>query len=241
MIEYKKKFTDDGFFIFKEFINKKFVLEILKEIKNAKKVDIYYDKKNRLRRIEKIYNKGLYLKILNRKIESFLKKIFKKKFYIFKDKYNAKPPRGEGFSAHYDGVFHFMNKKKHLKKGWYEYSKIFINVLIALDDTNKVNGTLEIAKKHNGNFEKLIKNTNRDGTPNIKKTVERKTKFRLIDLKAGDIVAFSNTCPHRSKKNRSNSHRRTLYYTYSGGSKGSQYNKYFKDKKNSINTTSKSL
>ena len=116
MIEYKKKFTDDGFFIFKEFINKKFVLEILKEIKNAKRVDIYYDKKNRLRRIEKIYNKGLYLKILNRKIESFLKKIFKKKFYIFKDKYNAKPPRGEGFSAHYDGVFHFMNKKKTFKK-----------------------------------------------------------------------------------------------------------------------------
>ena len=42
-------------------------------------------------------------------------------------------------------------------------------------------------------------------------------------------------------KNLSNIHRRTLYYTYSRGLKGSQYNKYFLDKKNSTNKTSKTL
>ena len=241
MINYRKKFTDSGFFILKNFVNKKFVIEILKEIKNAKKVDKYYDKKKKIRRIERIYNKGYNLIILNKKIEFLLKKIFNKKFYIFKDKYNAKPPKGEGFYAHYDGVFHFTNKKKQIKKGWYEYSKIFISVLIALDACNKRNGTLEIAKKHKGNFNKLLKNTNNDGTPNIKKEIEKKTRFRAINLKVGDIVVFSNTCPHRSEKNYSNLHRRTLYYTYSSGSKGSQYKKYFIDKKNSINKTSKSL
>ena len=241
MINYKKKFIDDGFLVFKKFIDKKFVIKILEEIKKAKKVDIYYDKKNKLRRIERIYNKGHHLNILNKKIELFLKEIFKKKFYIFKDKYNAKPPKGEGFYAHYDGVFYFTNKKKQLKKGWYEYSKTFISILIALDVSNKTNGTIEIAKKHNGKFEKLLKNTNNDGTPNIKKEIEKKTRFKSINLKVGDIVAFTNTCPHRSKKNHSNSHRRALYYTYSSGSEGSQYKKYFTDKKNSINTTSKSL
>tara|TARA_B100000700_G_scaffold310746_1_gene391698 strand:+ start:285 stop:1022 length:738 start_codon:yes stop_codon:yes gene_type:complete len=241
MINYRKKFRDNGFFILKNFVNKKFVIEILKEIKNAKKVDKYYDKKKKIRRIERIYNKGYNLIILNKKIEFLLKKIFNKKFYIFKDKYNAKPPKGEGFYAHYDGVFYFTNKKKQLKKGWYEYSKTFISVLIALDACNKRNGTLEIAKKHKGNFNKLLKNTNNDGTPNIKKEIEKKTSFRAINLKVGDIVVFSNTCPHRSEKNYSNSHRRTLYYTYSSGSKGSQYKKYFIDKKNSINKTSKSL
>ena len=116
MINYRKKFRDNGFFILKNFVNKKFVIEILKEIKNAKKVDKYYDKKKKIRRIERIYNKGYNLIILNKKIEFLLKKIFNKKFYIFKDKYNAKPPKGEGFYAHYDGVFYFTNKKKTIKK-----------------------------------------------------------------------------------------------------------------------------
>ena len=65
--------------------------------------------------------------------------------------------------------------------------------------------------------------------------------FHSIDLKVGDILIFSNTCPHRSKKNNSNKDRRTLYYTYSLLSEKSQYNKYFIDKKNSGNITSKSL
>ena len=46
-----------------------------------------------------------------------------------------------------------------------------------------------------------------------------------LDLKVGDILIFSNTCPHRSKKNNSNKDRRTLYYTYSLLSEKSQYNK----------------
>ena len=229
------------FFIYKNLVDKNFVKKILKEIKNAKNVDKYYDRKNNIRRIEKLYNKGYHLNILNKKIKLFLKEIFNKKFYIFKDKYNAKPPRGEGFFAHYDGVFYFTNKKNQLKKGWYEYSKIFVNVLIALDSCNKNNGTIQLAKKHKGGFNKLIKNTIKNGTPVLTKKIEKKTKFKAINLNIGDVAVFSNTCPHRSDKNSSNIHRRTLYYTYSRGLMGSQYNKYFLDKKNSTNKTSKTL
>ena len=59
------------------------------------------------RRVEQFYNKGEYLKNLNLNIMKLLNDIFLKDFVIFKDKYNAKPPRGEGFYAHYDGIFHW--------------------------------------------------------------------------------------------------------------------------------------
>ena len=59
----------------------------------------------------------------------------------------------------------------------------------------------------------------------------------MIEMEAGDIVIFSNTCPHRSKKNKTNQNRRIIYYTYSTKKNGSQYQKYFEDKKRSKNTS----
>ena len=105
---YKDIFSKKGFFIEKNFFDKFTIKKILREIQSAKGMVKYYDKKNNIRRIEKVYNKGPYLKNSNNKILVFLKKIFKKKFTIFKDKYNAKPPKGEGFYAHYDGIFFFF-------------------------------------------------------------------------------------------------------------------------------------
>ena len=49
------------------------------------------------------------------------------------------------------------------------------------------------------------------------------------------MVIFSNTCPHRSKKNDSDKSRRIIYYTYSLEKNGSKYDKYFEDKENSKN------
>ena len=49
------------------------------------------------------------------------------------------------------------------------------------------------------------------------------------------MVIFSNTCPHRSKKNNSYKSRRIIYYTYSLAKNGSKYHTYFEDKKNSKN------
>ena len=238
---YKNIYLKKGYFVKKNFFDKYTIKKILNEIKLGRGMIKYYDKKNKIRRIEKVYNKGYHLKHSNDKIILFLKEIFKKKFTIFKDKYNAKPPKGEGFYAHYDGIFFFKDKNEKLKKGWYEYSNAFINVLVALDKCNRKNGALELAKKHNGGFNKLIKNTYNDGTPNIISSVEKKCKFELIDLEVGDIVIFENTCPHRSNKNYSNKSRRTLYYTYTYAEKGSKYKTYFLDKKNSKNKTNKSL
>ena len=75
----------------------------------------------------------------------------------------------------------------------------------------------------------------------LKKSYESKLNFKHIDLEVGDIIIFSNKCPHRSKKNKSNKNRKTLYYTYTISKSKNLYKKYFLDKVSSKNKNSKSL
>ena len=239
--DYKKVFEAKGYCIIKKAIDTKNISEIFSEIKNAKNIEVYKDKKGNLRRIERLYDKGKSLLDLNFIIKNLLYEIFNHKFLIFKDKYNAKPPGGEGFFAHYDGVFLFKDKNAVKQDGWYKYTDFFVNALVALDECTENNGTIEISKKHEGSFNDLLKNTKMDGTPVLLKELENNLSFERIELNPGDLVIFSNRCPHRSKKNYSNKDRRTLYYTYTKESHGSFYDEYFKDKKESTNTSSKSL
>ena len=233
--EYKEKFKNDGYFVIKNFVDKNFIYKLIEEINNSKNTDKYYDSANNLRRIEKLFNKGQYLINLNKKISIILKDILDKDFLIFKDKFNSKPPGGEGFFAHYDGIFQFINSDNQKKKGWYEYGDFFVSALVALDNCNKENGTLELAKYHEGNFEQLYENTKKDGTPALSEEAETKTTFNVIELDVGDMIIFSNKCPHRSKRNDSKNDRRIIYYTYSLSENGSKYDQYFEDKENSKN------
>ena len=63
----------------------------------------------------------------------------------------------------------------------------------------------------------------------------KKIRFQNINLNKGDICLFSNRCAHRSNKNKSNSSRRILYYTYNKKKDGNNYKKYFLDKIRSSN------
>tara|TARA_B100001063_G_scaffold239867_1_gene264036 strand:- start:389 stop:1132 length:744 start_codon:yes stop_codon:yes gene_type:complete len=236
-IKYKLKFNEDGFFICKNIFDKNFIQEILDEIYLATDTVKYFDHNKNLRRIEKLYDKGVALRALNDKLIFLMKEIFQEDFLIFKDKFNAKPPGGDGFFAHYDGIFHFRDDNNIVRNGWYEYDDKFVNVLVALDSCDISNGALELAKHHKGSFNDLIKNTKNDGTPALKEEIEKKEVFNLINLNIGDIVVFSNKCPHRSKKNNTKKNRRIIYYTYSSKKNGSQYDQYFEDKKKSKNTS----
>jgi len=236
-----REYSQKGYFTIKNVFSSADIYVLKNEIQIANNTDKYFDKNGEIRRIEKIFNKGKKLNLLNKEIIKILKNLFNEDYIIFKDKFNAKPPGGEGFFAHYDGVFIFKDEKNFYKKGWYEYSDHFINVLVALDMCDKKNGTIEISKIHKDNFNNLLKNTKNNGTPDLLDEIEKKLTFEPIVLNAGDIVIFSNQCPHRSKKNYSSSSRGTLYYTYTLAKFGSFYEKYFEDKKNSQNKTSKSL
>ena len=180
--EHKKKFKENGFFICKNIFDKDFIAQLINEIELSKNTDKYFDNSNNLRRIEKLYDKGVQLKNLNKIILTILKNVFNDDFIIFKDKFNAKPPGGEGFFSHYDGVFHFLNQNNEKKNGWYEYGDFFINTLVALDECNYENGALELAKSHKGSFDQLLENTKKDGTPALTEEVEVKTSFDLINL-----------------------------------------------------------
>ena len=239
-LNFKKKFDDEGYFVLKNFVKESFISHLVDEINNSSNTVKYFDNSKNLRRIEKLYNKGQYLRSMNEKILNVLKNVFDKDFLIFKDKFNAKPPGGEGFFAHYDGIFEFINSKNEKKKGWYEYGDFFVSALVAIDKCNKENGALEIAKSHKGNFDQLYENTKKDGTPALSNEVESKTIFNFIDLEVGDMIIFSNKCPHRSKKNDSQKIRRIIYYTYTPSENGSKYDQYFEDKESS-NNKSKAL
>ena len=239
--KYQEKFDEEGYYKIKNFVEIDEINEIIKEINLAEDIDIYKDRSNNIRRIERIYNKGKTLNKLNNSFINLIKKTLNLEVLIFKDKFNLKPPGGEGFYAHYDGIFYFTDSENRKKRGWYEYGNSFVNVLLSLDDSNEENGTIEIAKSHKNNFDELLKNTKNNGTPDLLSVVEKNNIFEKINLNAGDLVVFKNTCPHRSGKNVSNSNRRILYYTYLSQEFGSQYENYFKDKKMSKNKSSKSL
>ena len=237
----KDQYKKNGYFVLRNLFDEKILENAYQEILKSNKVIKYYDKKKQIRRIEKIYNKGKNLRKINKLILIKLQKILNKEFTIFKDKLNTKPKGGEGFYPHYDGVFEFKDNKNNIWPGWYKYTSYFVNVLVAIDKCGKKNGSIEIAPIHKGGFKKLLNNTKKDGTPDLKKNINDKLKYKTMLLNAGDEVVFSNACPHKSKKNNSLRNRRTIYYTYSLKKNGSFYNLYFKDKKYSANKTSKSL
>ena len=236
-----EKYQKDGFFIIRNLINDDILNNLYDEIFSSEKTVKYYDRKGTIRRIEKIFDKGPNLVELNKLFQIKLKDIFNKDFCLFKDKYNAKPPNGEGFYAHYDGIFLWKDENFNLNKGWHIYADEFISVLVAIDECNLENGALELSQVNKGNFDVLYENTKKDGTPNLSPNYEKEIKFHPIILDKGDAVFFSSRCPHRSKKNLSKIHRKTIYYTYNFAKEGDNYDKYFADKIRSKNKTSMSL
>ena len=128
---------------------------------------------------------------LNEKIIKFLKLELGNDYLLFKDKVNFKPSGGEGFYAHYDGIFEFTSEKGNKKKGWYEYTDHFINVFLALDDFTIENGALNFAKRHSGTFSELILNTKCDGSPDLIPEVESSCDFEYILIDSGDICILT--------------------------------------------------
>ena len=82
----RKKFLNNGYFIIKNFFNKEEISIINNEIIKSKKTEIYKDSNNKIRRIEKFYNKGKFLKEINDRFIDLIWNILNLKVLIFKDK-----------------------------------------------------------------------------------------------------------------------------------------------------------
>lgn len=239
------QYSQLGFVVVPNFFDKGLVQEIKDSIISldihSEKIDVYYDRNGVIRRLERVYDKSTSLLRANELILQKLKAIFSKKLNLFKDKINFKPPNGEGFYAHYDGIFEWVDADGGIHMGWHEYADDFINVLLPLDDFSKENGALEVAKVHDLEFDELLLNTKRDGSPDLIPEVESQCSFNPLYVSAGDIILFSHKCPHRSMKNTSLLARGSLYFTYNFASAGDFYVNYFADKKNKSLSKLKSL
>lgn len=232
------EFNKKGYFCKNNFISKQDIknlkAEIIRLIDNPE-VIIYSDRKSNLRRMERFTFSSELMRGLNEKIIKFLKLELGNNYLLFKDKVNFKPSGGEGFYAHYDGIFEFTSEKGNKKKGWYEYTDHFINVFLALDDFTVENGALQIAPRHSGTFSELLLNTKCDGSPDLIPEVESSCDFEYILIDSGDICIFDNKSPHKSSPNRSRSERGSIYFTYTLSSAGNLYKRYFEDKDSSKN------
>lgn len=229
----KEELKKNGFTMLDSILSKEKISDLklaINDCSTSENCDQYKDRNGLLRRMENFTFKNIVFEILNKNVRELLFNLTGENQVLFKDKVNFKPPNGEGFFAHYDGIFQFKSSNGETKNGWYEYGNDFNNVLITLDDFTDKNGPLEVAKSHIGNFDELLKKTTCDGSPNLKTEVEDKCHFIPLICKAGSIIIFKHTCPHRSTANNSHKERGSLYLTYTPSENENIYEEYFTDK-----------
>ena len=113
------EFIENGYFCKNNFLSKqnveKLKAEIIKLMDNPKVVS-YSDRNNNLRRMERFTFSSKIMSSLNDDIIKFLKANLGNDYLLFKDKVNFKPSGGEGFFAHYDGIFEFTTESGNKKR-----------------------------------------------------------------------------------------------------------------------------
>jgi len=161
------------------------------------------------------FHEGFSKLITARRMQLAVNELFGEQAVLFKDKINFKMPGGDGFKEHQD-----------VQAGWDDFAKIHITAMVALDETNEANGSLEmIAGMHKqgvlGSMWAPL--TNED---------TRHVDYVAVHCKPGDAVFFDSYAPHRSHPNRTDQARRVLYITYNKQSEGDSREQYYTEKRN---------
>ena len=216
----KDDFINTGIIEIKNFISKKELLKLIKNIEMIEKtsdnlVSKYYEKKF-LIRIENFLEKNNFLKkfINSKKIKSKVDQLIGGKSILFKEKINFKPFGSRKDKLHQD-----------IQAGWSKYDKNMVTCLIAIDHSTTKNGCLEFDVSGNNSKKQRAKNF----SPLLVKDLHE-PKFKKFILKPGDAIFFNAYAPHRSSKNLKTQYRRNLYLTYNLKKKGNFRSKYFSDK-----------
>lgn len=160
------------------------------------------------------YHDGFSRLITARRMQQAVSDLFGEDAVLFKDKINFKLPGGDGFKAHQD-----------VQAGWDDYAAIHITAMVAIDETNKANGSLEmIAGMHRqGVLGSMWAPLTEEDTPNA--------AYRAVHCQPGDAVFFDSYAPHQSGPNRTPNARRVLYITYNKLSEGDSRDQYYADKR----------
>jgi len=160
------------------------------------------------------YHQGFRQLITARRMHQAVSELLREPAVLFKDKINFKLPGGDGFKEHQD-----------VQAGWNEFAPLHVTVMLAIDETNEENGSLEmIAGMHKCGV------LGRMWAPLTDEDTGHKP-YRAIHCQPGDAVFFDSYAPHRSAPNRSSSARRVLYITYNHASAGDSREKYYAAKR----------
>jgi ectoine hydroxylase-related dioxygenase (phytanoyl-CoA dioxygenase family) len=161
------------------------------------------------------FHQGFSKLITARRMQLAVSQLFGQQAVLFKDKINFKMPGGDGFKEHQD-----------VQAGWDDFARLHITAMVAIDETNEANGSLEmIAGMHKqgvlGSMWAPL--TDKD---------TRHVDYIAVHCKPGDAVFFDSYCPHRSHPNRTDQARRVLYITYNKQSEGDSREQYYTEKRN---------
>jgi ectoine hydroxylase-related dioxygenase (phytanoyl-CoA dioxygenase family) len=160
------------------------------------------------------YHEGFSSLITKRRMQLAVSELFGEPAVLFKDKINFKLPGGDGFREHQDA-----------QAGWDDYADLHITAMIAVDETNAENGSLEmIAGMHRRGLlgPKWAPLTDGD---------TKHTPYVAVHCQPGDAVFFDSFAPHRSHPNHTGKARRVLYITYNKSMQGDSREKYYADKR----------
>jgi ectoine hydroxylase-related dioxygenase (phytanoyl-CoA dioxygenase family) len=159
------------------------------------------------------FHEGFSRLITRRRMQQAVSELFGEPAVLFKDKINFKLPGGDGFREHQD-----------VQAGWDDYASLHITAMVAIDETNEANGSLE-----------MIPGLHRRGllgemwAPLEDEDTEHRP-YEAVHCRPGDAVFFDSYAPHRSQPNRTDRARRVLYITYNKASEGDHRAAYYADK-----------
>ncbi len=159
------------------------------------------------------FHEGFRSLITRRRMHQAVGELFGEPAVLFKDKINFKLPGGDGFKAHQD-----------VQAGWDDYASLHITAMVAIDETNAANGSLE-----------MIPGLHRQGLLGrqwapLEDEDTGGQAYQPVHCQPGDAVFFDSFAPHRSEPNHTDRARRVLYITYNRASEGDHRAQYFADK-----------
>jgi len=160
------------------------------------------------------FHEGFAKLITRRRMAQAVSDLFGEPAVLFKDKINFKLPGGDGFKEHQD-----------VQAGWDDYAKLHITAMIAIDETNAENGSVEMipGMHKKGLLGKMWAPLTDEDTAHA--------AYQPVHCKPGDAVFFDSYAPHRSLPNKTDQSRRVLYITFNAASEGDHRKQYYADKR----------
>ncbi|HEY5776808.1 MAG TPA: phytanoyl-CoA dioxygenase family protein [Xanthomonadales bacterium] len=223
-----EQFHRDGFLVVRGMYNRQEMDEITRwteEVANSPEKPGHYmmyfeaskqDGSRIISRIEDFvsFHEGFARLITRRRMQQAVSDLFGEPAVLFKDKINFKLPGGDGFKEHQD-----------VQAGWDAYGKLHITAMVAIDETNAENGSVEMipGMHKRGLLGKMWAPLTDEDTANA--------AYQPVHCQPGDAVFFDSYAPHRSLPNKTDKSRRVLYITFNAASDGDRRAEYYADKR----------